>query len=268
MNHMNALGVESELFFHRLNGNVKKWGKYTLIYTKNCPDSYSGNSLLLENKPDIKNFYLFEADFASLIGKPPEIQHRSFIWPMSIAENSDASEFTHLGYEYSENLVLLAKKNDLIRPTKSKIQIEIKPYSSNEDWQKWEAMLLQDNAFPANAYRCYLECQRHMYQSLIRHDQGNWWGAYIDGEQVANLGLFFDGEIGRFQSVLTDPSFRNQGICKALVHHVAVQGFSKVSALLMVAEGSHHALQLYQSLGFKAVEKYASLLWLPKASID
>lgn len=267
---MNTLGIESELMFHRINGTVKKKGKYRVIYTKQYLDSYSGNSLLLECPPTVLNCALLEADFASLIGKPPDIKHRSFMWPMGATTKFNPSEFIQRGYEYSENIVLLANRNDLIWPAKNNTQVEIKSYSSNEDWQRWEAMLLQgnDNDMPVNEYRRYLECQRHVYQSLIGNGQGNWWGAYINGEQVANLGLFFDNGIGRFQSVLTDPSYRNQGICKTLVHHVAMQGFAKVDALLMVADGSHHALQLYKSLGFKAIEKYATMLWLPKVDID
>ncbi len=261
---MHALGIATELTFHHISGNVRRDGSYTVIETRENPDSYSGNTLLLDRSPMYKNLAALEADFASLIGKPPTIQHRSFMWPLDAAEIFDASEFIESDYEYCENIVLAATEDDLRIPQQLNQEIEIRPFSSDQDWLDLELMQIRenDNAYPEAEYRNYLAGQRCTYQTLIDANRGNWWGAYRDGKQVASLGLFFDANVGRFQSVLTDALYRNQGIAKTLVHHVAQLGFANAERLVMVADRSHHALQMYEALGFKAVERFGTMLWV------
>ncbi|MQR00607.1 GNAT family N-acetyltransferase [Glaciimonas soli] len=263
---MHALGIASELMFHRISGNVRRDGSYTVIETKNNPDSYSGNTLLLARSPTYKNRATLETDFASLIGKPPTIRHRSFMWPLDDAEVFDPSAFVQDGYEYCENIVLVATKDNLRAPLRLNHEIEIRSFSSDQDWQDLESMQIRenDNVYPEAEFRNYLAGQRRTYQTLIDADRGNWWGAYKDGKQVASLGLFFDENIGRFQSVLTDAVYRNQGIARTLVHHVAQLGFAEVERLVMVADRSHHALRMYEELGFKAAERFGTMLWVLK----
>ncbi|MGS0743120.1 GNAT family N-acetyltransferase [Glaciimonas sp. GG7] len=264
---MSKLGINSELIFHRLNGAVENYNLYTMIKTKSCPDSYYGNCLLLSDSPNIKDLISLEIDFQSLIGGLPEISHKFFIWPLNSDEVFNPSEFIKYGYEYSENIVLSVCAHDLINLKKIN-NVDIHIFSSEKDWKNWEEMLIRDNEnyFPENEYHQYLAYQRRIYQSLTDANRGSMWGGYLNGKQVASLGLFFDGNIGRFQSVVTDPLHRNKGICKAMVRYVSLQGLSRVDRLIMVADKSQHALLLYKSLGFKEIERYGSMLWLSNKS--
>jgi predicted GNAT family acetyltransferase len=127
-------------------------------------------------------------------------------------------------------------------------------------------MQLADNAgkFPEPEFLNYLAGKQATYQRMIADNLGDWWGAFIEGKQVANLGLFFDGETARFQAVHTAPSHRNQGICRTLVHHVALAGFQRAVRLVMVADENYHAARVYESLGFRRSERMASLCWWPQ----
>jgi hypothetical protein len=58
----------------------------------------------------------------------------------------------------------------------------------------------------------YLARQQCAYRRLIGRAMGDWWGAFIDGEQVGSLGLYFLEGIGRFQSVITGAQHRNRNV--------------------------------------------------------
>ena len=84
------------------------------------------------------------------------------------------------------------------------------------------------------------------------------------GRQAGHLGLFFEDGIGRFQLVMTDPAFRNRGVCRTLVHSVARHGLNFATRLVMIADENYHAAGIYERVGFRPRERMASLCWWPK----
>jgi len=95
---------------------------------------------------------------------------------------------------------------------------------------------------------------------------GNWYGAFLNNELVADCGLFIFDKVGRFQSVGTHPAFRGRGICGNLVHHVSHEALAnrKAEVLVMCADPEYHAARIYESVGFKPTEKAIGLCRWPK----
>ena len=86
---------------------------------------------------------------------------------------------------------------------------------------------------------------------------GKWFGALVDGQLVAQLGLLAAGErLARFQSVETDPDFRRRGLAASLIHHAGVYSFTELGAktLVIVADPAYVAINLYRVLGFETTE--------------
>jgi ribosomal protein S18 acetylase RimI-like enzyme len=258
-------GITTDLMFNRAAGEVRIEGRYTVIRTPAAPDYYFGNMLVLGDAPHGDGLPTLEADFARLIGTPPVIQHRTFLWPVNGEPAFDPQPFTGAGYAYAESTVLLASPRDLLEPDAINTSISIRPYRDLRDWDDWQVLFLAENAgmFPGETYLTFMLGQQAMYRDLIEAGRGDWWGAFIGEEQVANLGLFFEGRTGRFQSVITAASHRNQRICKTLVHHVAREGLKRADRLVMVADEHYHAARVYESLGFRRQERMASLCWYP-----
>jgi hypothetical protein len=113
-------------------------------------------------------------------------------------------------------------------------------------------MQLADMLNPSSevSRRC-IDFQQIAYRQLSDKGLRNWWGAFIDGEQVGRLGLFFFERVGRFQSVITAEHQRNKGVCKTLVAKVTKDTAELWDQLVMVADESHHALHIYEALGFR-----------------
>ncbi|MEO6921063.1 MAG: GNAT family N-acetyltransferase [Collimonas sp.] len=222
--------------------------------------------MLLERPPHNQDRAQLETDFGNLVGLPPLIKHRTFLWPALESAPLIPDAFIRAGYDFRESTVLIARPADLIAPSQAKREVTIRRYTHAADWADWKAMQMAENAgnFPEQEFLSYLAGLQAMYPQMITDDKGGWWGAFIADKQVANLGMFFTGETGRFQAVFTQPPYRNQGICRALVHHVAADAFRRAERLVMVADEKYHAARLYETLGFQRQERMASLCWWPR----
>ena len=99
---------------------------------------------------------------------------------------------------------------------------------------------------------------------------GNWFGAYLEGQLIGDLGIFFGENMGRYQNVGTHPDFRRQGVCQTLVFEAAQLTLKEhpISMLVMEADAHAHAAKIYKSLGFKPVERKLSLSWWTGTEVD
>ncbi len=101
---------------------------------------------------------------------------------------------------------------------------------------------------------------------MIAAGLGRWFGAFLDGRLVADMGIFTDAQVGdlaRYQSVVTHPDFRRRGVCSTLLYEVGRFAFSALGAktLVIVADEHYFAKNIYGAVGFKVREKQGSLEW-------
>ena len=86
---------------------------------------------------------------------------------------------------------------------------------------------------------------------------GDWHGAYIGHQLVADLGIFRGNGVGRYQTIETLPDFRCRGIAGTLVFEAICQAMAayNLHTLVIVAEENLSAVRLYRSLHFMQTEK-------------
>lgn len=216
---------------------MQKAGNHVVIRAPDAPEYFSGNLLVIDKRPSIDKLLRLESDFARRIGVPPLIGHRSFTWDEPSEGHVDLDAFVECGYDATIFRVWAATP-DSIRPVKSHETVNVRSFDNESDWDAWMRMQLDD--MPDSSDTVSIRCmayQRAMYKNLIDRGLGNWWGAFIGDEQVGSLGLFFQGRMGRFQSVITSDAHRNRGICKALVSSVLGETSDRVDRWIMVADG-------------------------------
>ena len=258
-------GIETDLMLLRQDAIVTEADGYRIARSPANPGFYFGNLLVLDTPPSNADQTRLESDFDRLVGLDPNVQHRTFVWPVQDSAPAKVDAFVDAGYVYDEATVLIAEPADLITPPATKLTAEIRPFQTDADWQAWHALKMADNTIhSAEGYRRYLQGREATYRRLHAAGQGNYWGAFVDGEQVAHLGLFFDARVGRYQSVLTADAWRGNNLCRALVYAAARDGFQHADRLVMVADAHYHAASIYESVGFKPRERMASLCWWPK----
>ena len=121
--------------------------------------------------------------------------------------------------------------------------IAISPLESDAEWQAaFELELLcRDEGEDEAGYRTFIERKMAQYREMIAAGMGRWFGAFLNGKLVADLGLFVEDGIGRFQSVKTHPGYRRRGICGTMVHAIARRGLETMGAetLVMIADAEY-----------------------------
>lgn len=253
------LGLATDLLLHAQIGSVSHDDRYAIMRTAQAPEYFSGNMLVLADSPHKDDRLRLEADFARLVGGPPSMVHRSFAWPETGGALADFDSYVSHGYEATIFSVLVAER-DAVRSVEINPAVEVRLFESERDWDDWGRMSLAEIPDPDSetSRRC-VAFQRSAYRGLIERQWGNWWGAFIDGEMVGSLGLFFFGRIGRFQSIVTREDQRNKRVCRTLLTEVVKRAAGARDRLVIVADETYHAIGLYEALGFVRQARIGSL---------
>ena len=257
---INSKGLQTDLFFWQNNGTVVDRGNYLRIETSSNPDYYWGNLLLFEQPPAEGDYERWQALFEDEFSHQPAIRHKLFGWQMDADDVGVVGPFLDRGFELETNVVLLA--DGAQPPPRGNDEIEVREIGTESEWQAIINCQIscRHPRFSVGQFAPYIEQRFQDYRRLIRQGRGKWYGAFLAGRLVGDLGLFHtDKDTGRFQYVETDPAFRRRGICGTLVYRVARLGFERegLKTLVMVADAEYDVARIYESVGFKPREKYS-----------
>jgi ribosomal protein S18 acetylase RimI-like enzyme len=262
---LNSLGRKTDLIFARFSGEVIFKENYILIKTPSNPGYHWGNYIIFDRAPkkgDLKEWKkLFDQEYSYY----KEPHHYSFTWDTDKAEedSGDYAEFIEEGFEFDSGVVLSTKK--LVTPKFYNNELEIKIIETKEQWSDVYnlQLLCADPKYLNDYYEVFKREQMANYQRMAKANLGNWYGAYLNGKLVGDLGVFSDGEVARYQSVGTHPEFRRKGICATLVYEAGKSTLenSKIEYLVMEADPEYHAARIYESVGFNKSEVNHALSW-------
>lgn len=256
-----SLGHLTTLIFSRFSGSVTDRGDFTLIQTPKNPQFHWGNFIIFEKAPtggDLPRWkQLFDQEFTYY----PGTHHYTFAWDGRSGQGQ-IEEFVAAGFEFETGVVLSTEV--LQTPKHLNQDMTIKKISTDQDWHDvTELQIACGDPKYALGYRPFKEVQMLQYRKMTEAGLGHWFGAYLDGRLVADLGIYHDGPLARYQSVGTHPDFRRLGLCGTLVYQaglIAQKEFG-VNRLVMEADDHYHAARIYESVGFKRTEINYSLSW-------
>jgi ribosomal protein S18 acetylase RimI-like enzyme len=186
-----------------------------------------------------------------------------FGWDSSAGNTGEAKPFLDAGFSLTNNLVLTA--DQVIMPPKYNIDVEIRHLSADWEWEEatQNQITCRKPEFSLDGYTIFKRAKMERYRQMTQAGLGEWFGAFYQGHLVADLGLYAQGGIARFQSVETHPDHRRKGICGALVYQASRYGFERMGAsrLVMIADENYFAARIYETVGFKQTERQAGLEW-------
>jgi RimJ/RimL family protein N-acetyltransferase len=263
---VHSLGYRTDLIFPRFDGQMLDRGDYLVILTPSNPTFYWGNFILFPNPPGEGDFENWRDVFSREIAARLPVKHFAFGWDTIEGETGLVGPFLEAGFNLSQSVVLSARQVTL--PPRHNREVSVRPLK--EDWE-WEQALQNQVACrePEHGLESYTIFKRNQMQRYRRMSQaglGWWFGAFLGNQVVADLGIFTDGTIGRFQSVGTHPNYRRRGICGALVYQASRFAFEKMKleTLVMVADEHYFAAKIYESIGFEPRERQVGLDWWEK----
>jgi GNAT superfamily N-acetyltransferase len=258
-----SLGRRTDLIFAKFSGSVIDQGSYTLIQTPSNPGYHWGNYIVFDRAPEKGSLKEWTAIFNKEFGFYHEPHHYVFTWDTAENNKGVYQEFLDANFELDSTTVLAAAK--LNPPSHINDRVQVRRVSSDKDWA--EVIQLQilcaEPKFMNDYYEQFKLRQMASYRKMSEIGMGTWFGAYIDGKLVGDLGIFYEGNVGRYQNVGTHPDHRRQGICGTLVYQAGLLAFKDfgVAHLVMEADIDYHAARIYESVGFSRNEVNHALSW-------
>lgn len=275
---LHSLGLQTDLMFDAFEGEVHDHGDHLAVRTPSNPGYHFGNKLVFAEPPGPGDFERWTRLFRLQVGGPPRISHMAFSWyagPEPAGGSVGASErgvgeaapFLAAGFDLEASTVLSARA---LHPPQSTPQsspqlsgVELRPLRTPTEWaQAVELQVhLREPTYGEADFRRFRERKMASYRRMTTAGMGRWYGAFLGDALVADLGVFVQGGVGRFQHVETHPDFRRRGIAGALLRVAADAALDEFGAeeLVIVADPLYHAIRLYRALGFEPRERLMAL---------
>lgn len=259
--NLRSLAYRTDLIFPAFDGEILDRGSYLVVRTPSNPTFYWGNFLLFDRPPAPGDVERWPRIFAEEIGTPPAVRHQTYGWDSPEGDPGAAPAFVARGFRLLHSSVLTAAS--VTPPPHLAPEIVVRTLETNSDWREAteNQIRCREEGHDEAGYRVFKEAEMRRYRSMARSGRGAWFGAFLDGALVADLGIFHDGGLGRFQAVETDPGHRRHGFAGTLVYQAArhALGSMGIETLVLVADAGAPPERLYRSVGFRVAEASVGL---------
>jgi ribosomal protein S18 acetylase RimI-like enzyme len=248
-----SLGFRTDLMIRRLAGStIIDRDSYLCIRTPDNPQFWWGNFLLIPEPPAAGQPWeqTFAAEF-------PEARHRAIGVDNTDGDTGDAATLTALDLTPDVGVVLTAAK--LAEAAPPQPSTVVRPLVSDADWTQSHVLRLacEEGEDDTPEHQQFLRRRLEETRRMADAGHGAWFGAFVDGQMRAGLGLYSDGSgYARFQSVDTHPYYRRQGLARLLLATAARWGLDRFDqpTFVIVADPDYFAIDLYRSVGFRDAE--------------
>ena len=249
---------------------VERRDDHWVVRSPSHPDYWWGNLLLFDEPPRVGDAERWERAF---VDELPGITHRTFSWDVVDGSYGAAhEEFVPHGYELEENVGLIARPDELRPHPRANADVHVRALDADGDPELWDEVVelqvaTRDPGLSEDDARTF---GRHRLDDLrvhFRHGRGSWYVALDPSERkvVGSCGIVVTDGRGRYQIVATRGSWQRRGVASRLVVDAAAHATSTFGArdLVIVAEADYHAFPLYESLGFRPVERTSGVVRRP-----
>jgi ribosomal protein S18 acetylase RimI-like enzyme len=251
-----SLAYRTDLAILALEGSqVTDRGDHLVIRTPANPDYWWGNFLLLRDlKPGSGRDWLarFAAEF-------PDARHVA----LGLDETVGGAVDPPAGMTMERNAVMTA--TSVHAPPHPNTDAVVRTLAGDADWRQSLALAAAVHAGEPGGDPGFLTARLAAKRTLTESGHGAWFGAFLDGTLVAQLGLVTsEPGLARYQSVETHPAARRRGLAGTLVRHAGDTGLvGGTSTLVMVADPDDSAIRVYRSAGFAVTESQVAFIRPP-----
>ncbi len=214
-----------------------------------------GNFLLFADPPKSGETPTWVRRFEDAFADDSRINHVCLRWDRVDGARGAVDELAAAGFMIEETVVMQTATPQ--PPPRTNHDVQLRTLESEADWAAATALQVatmteqfghRGHAFARN--------QMARYRRFVAEGRGAWFGAFADDELVADMGVFVEDGLGRFQAVETAAAVRRRGVCGTLAYHAARTALAELGARVLVIVGlPDHTSQIYRSVGFEVRER-------------
>jgi ribosomal protein S18 acetylase RimI-like enzyme len=255
-----SLGFRTDLMVLALGGSEIEHGEgHVVVRTPANPTFWWGNFVLFAEPVESRDV---AGRLALLAEAFPGAEHVAGGIDSVDGTIGAEAELVGEGFELSRDTVLATTS---LRPPSRGVDAELRPLVGDEDWG--QALELRIVCLPEDEHYTEPFVRAHLAGSRALCERGlaTWFGAFERGTLRAALGIVADGDgLARFQMVETHPESRRRGLASSLVHRAGSAALEAgAETLVIVADPTYHAIDLYRSVGFADRETKVELTRRP-----
>jgi ribosomal protein S18 acetylase RimI-like enzyme len=253
-----SLGYRTDLAIRVLEGSqVIDRDDYLVIRTKGNPDFWWGNFLLL---PDLKHGS-GPAWLARFVAEFPAARHVAL--GLDETETSAVNPGELAGMKMEQNAVMTA--TSVHEPPHPNVEAVFRRLEGDSDWLQSLELAVAVNSGEPGTDAAFLTARQAAKRALTEAGHGSWYGAFLEGRLVSQLGLITDESgLARYQDVETHPAARRRGLAGTLVWQASMPALrGDTRTLVMVADPEDVAIRIYRSVGFTIAEHQVSFIREP-----
>ena len=254
-----SLGYRTDLAILALEGSqVTDRGDHLVIRTPRNPGYHWGNFLLLRDlQPRSGECWIarFAAEF-------PHAPHVALGLDEPDARAVDPGQLPGMILEC--NAVMTA--TSVQAPPRPNTEAVVRTLEGDADWRQSFELATALWADEPGGDTAFVTAQQAAKRALTEAGHGAWFGAFLDGTLVAQLGLVtaIESGLARYQSVETHPAARRRGLAGTLVWRAGAAALAAgTRTLVMVADPEESAIRVYRSVGFTVTESQHSFIRRP-----
>lgn len=237
-----SLGWQTDLAVLRLGRSViEEHPDHLVVRTPENPKYHWGNFVLVTDPgaaDDARSWLaVFEATF-------PSAAHRAI---GLTGEPSDVAAWAEAGLELERSDVLVA--TDPLPATATPTDYAVRPLSTTADWDS--STLLRETAYPGHGDFERLSTESRA--AMAARGEVTWFGAFAGDQLAAELGIVpINGDLARYQSVLTHPDHRRRGLTRHLLGVADAHARSTgATTTVIIADQDSDPGRLYRAAGFR-----------------
>ncbi len=225
---------------------------YWVVFCPDNPGFIWGNYLLWPNPPREGESEHWIRLYDDYFKNKEGIINQTFLLDTLDGSAGASDEFTKAGFAQEKTAVLTCE--ELVKPAKLNDKIEVRPIVGDKEYEAAVDMQVRsrDECFSEDTYRSFRVARMAAYRALVDEGKGQWYGAFIDGNLVGDLGVFIIDGLARYQFVTTCPNYRRQGVCTTLMYETALMTLAcnEVDTLVIASDPEYHSTIVYESVGF------------------
>ena len=257
-----SLGISTDILVLGNRARLELHPLGWVLRTPDEPDFWSGNQLILKGDPPAPDVAV--AAFREAF---PQAAHMTLSWDAPERSLSgDLDDLAERGFIIEQDDVLTLE--GLASDAKVPDGFVLREVQGDDDWEKVADLKVEigvEEGYQDAGFRAFIRGRCEGWRKAIAAGEGAWFGAFEGETLAADLGIFTDGRIARFQSVETAAAYRRRGLCSALVVHALdwLKARAPEAQPVIVAEAEGDAGRLYRRLGFALAERQISAMLKP-----